>query len=267
MAPLNTIPNRSGNCTVRLTSGEVTLENCVRSPRLIPDGTDDPVGGGADTAESRKGQVQMPKTVRTLFDAAYYRRFYENPRTAVTGREETAKLVRFVIAYLDFLGIRVQDVLDVGCGLGLWRGALAECRPEASYTGLEVSEHLCERFGWEHGSVITLEPRRRYDLVVCQGVLPYLPGGDVGLAVSRLSAACRGALYVEAITREDYESGACDRRRTDPAVHLRSGRWYRRQLAREFVSCGGGVFLPRATRAVLYELEREPLETHRRQHR
>ena len=74
------------------------------------------------------------------FDAAYYRRFYEDPSTRVIDRAAVARLVRFVAAYLSHLGLPLRSVLDLGCGIGLWRDALQKVAPRARYQGVEVSD-------------------------------------------------------------------------------------------------------------------------------
>ncbi|MBK8974705.1 MAG: class I SAM-dependent methyltransferase [Planctomycetes bacterium] len=190
----------------------------------------------------------------TRFDRAYYDRFYRDPRTRVASREETARLARFVCAYVGFLELPLRHVLDLGCGLGAWRDALAVCAPKARYTGVEYSEYLCDELGWEHGSVVDYHSDRAFDLVVCQGVLQYLGDRDAGRALHNLAGLCQGALFLEVLTRADWERN-CDRRRTDGDVHLRTGRWYRTRLRPHFVNIGGGVFVHRGAGLRHFELE------------
>lgn len=189
------------------------------------------------------------------FDSAYYERFYGNPHTRVVDAAEIDRLAGFVCAYMHHLDLPVRRVLDIGCGVGHWRRALARHHPRARYAGIEISAYLCERYGWERGSVVDYSARAPFDLVVCQGVLQYLPHRDAARAIDNLARLCRGALFLEALTREDWERN-CDKRRTDGAVHLRRAAWYRRRLGTHFVACGGGVFASRRARCVLYELEK-----------
>ena len=54
------------------------------------------------------------------FDRAYYDRWYRNDETRTFMTEYTPVIVRFVLAYLDYLEVEVKTVLDAGCGLGHW---------------------------------------------------------------------------------------------------------------------------------------------------
>jgi len=185
------------------------------------------------------------------FDAAYYAHFYGALQVAA-GVEP---LVRFVSAYLDHLGIPINEILDLGCGAGFWRAPLLRAYPNATYTGVELSEHACETHGWIQGSVVDYAHGRKADLVVCQGVLQYLPTREAHRAIRNLARHTGGALFLEALTQEDWDHN-CDKGSTDGAVHLRPVAWYRELLAAHFISCGGGLFLPLGSPVALFELER-----------
>jgi SAM-dependent methyltransferase len=189
------------------------------------------------------------------FDAAYYDRFYRKRATRVSDAKETAKLGRFVCSYVDYLGLRVERVLDAGCGLGRWRGVIAEHFPRARYQGIEVSEYLCAELGWTHASIAEFESRGRFDLVICQGVLQYLDDRAAGAALANIAKLCRGALYLEVLTAEDWRE-ACDQRATDGQVHRRPAAFYLKRLARHFNALGGGLFVHKDAGIVLYALER-----------
>lgn len=189
------------------------------------------------------------------FDAAYYARFYRDAKTKVADAKSTRRLADFVCAYLRFLAVPVREVVDLGCGLGHWQPAIAVHYPRARYVGVEVSEYLCRRKGWQQGSVVDYAHPHRVDLVICQGVLQYLPDRDARAAIANLSRLTHGALYLEALTLEDWDEN-CDRTTTDGDVHLRPGSFYRRALRRHFASCGGGVFVHREAGVSLFDLER-----------
>lgn len=188
------------------------------------------------------------------FDAAYYRRYYEEPRTRVVDAASVRRLAAFVTAYLACLQVPVRSVLDLGCGVGHWSTALAELLPRAKYHGVEFSEYQCERMGWERGSAVDYAPGRRFDLVVCQGVLQYLDDDDAARAIANFGRLSAAALYVEALTRRDWKENV-DRSATDGDVHLRTGDWYRRRLRRHFVHVGGGLHVRRDAGVALFELE------------
>lgn len=192
----------------------------------------------------------------TRFDREYYERFYLHPSTRVTDRADTARLVAFVCSYLRYLELHVERVLDLGCGIGLWRGLLKKALPSAHYHGVEYSEYLCQRYGWEQGSVVDYRSRARFEFVICQGVLPYLDARDAKRGIDNLGKLCRGALYLEAVTQDDWDEGVIDAQRTDGSMQLRSAAWYRRALAPHFVCLGGGLWLSKRAKIPVYALER-----------
>lgn len=187
------------------------------------------------------------------FDKRYYDRFYGRKRPRRKDVLATRKLGDFVCAYLTYIGQPVRTVLDLGCGLGLWRDAIAAHHPGARYRGVEVSTYLCDQHGWERGSVIDYRGRPA-DLVICQDTVQYLPDAEAEAAIRNLARLSRGALYFSALTREDWRHNA-DRDKTDAAVHKRATAWYRARLGRKFMNLGGGLFLKRDTSRVLWSLE------------
>lgn len=190
----------------------------------------------------------------TRFDKRYYDRYYRGRRTRVTSQREVAVLGDFVCAYLKHLAVPVKRVLDAGCGLGFWRSVVQRHFPRAGYTGLEYSAYLCEELGWTQGSIADFRARGRFDFIICQGVLQYLTDVEAARAIDNLGRLCRGALYLEVLTREDWRDN-CDQRCTDGQVHLRSAHWYQKRLRKHFRACGGGLYLHEDSAAVLYALE------------
>jgi SAM-dependent methyltransferase len=190
-----------------------------------------------------------------VFGRAYFRKFYFNPATRVTTPADMRSRARLISAILRHVHIPVRSILDAGCGIGLLRKPFAEIHPRARYVGLEVSGYLCARYGWTRGSVVDFVARHPCDLVVCYDVLQYLDDADASHAIANLARLTRAALYVSALTSEDWREN-CDRTRTDRAVHLRSGAWYRRRLSRHFRYLGFGVWLRKGVTAILWDLER-----------
>ncbi len=189
------------------------------------------------------------------FDKAYYEHFYSYPRIRVSDTKECAVLGDFVCAYLRYLGQPVRRVLDIGCGLGLWQDVVARHYPGARYTGVEISDYLCEQYGWIRGSVADFEARAAFDLVICTDVLQYLSDRAASAAIGNLATLCRGAMYFNLLTKEDWDEN-CDQERTNRDVYRRSSDWYRRRLRRHFIQAGGGLFISPQSSVVLWELEK-----------
>ncbi len=189
------------------------------------------------------------------FDARYFRRYYESPRSRVYGRTQVAALASGVAGMVQWLGGDLKKVLDVGAGTGLWRDWFREHRPEVRYRSTDVSVYACAKYGHELRDISRWRSREKFDLVVCQGVLPYLDDPACARAVRNLAAACRGFLYLEAITARDLQQ-VVDRKRTDLSMEARPAALYRRLLAPHFERLGCGLYYVKGGPAVFYELER-----------
>jgi len=188
------------------------------------------------------------------FGREYYQRYYFDARTAVAGRRETHDRARLIAALAAHAGLPVRRILEAGCGTGALRAALRRLLPQAHYVALDSSEYLCRRYGWVCGRIEEYRARTPFDLVICYDVLQYLEAGAARRALANFGRLCRGILYFTALTRYDYEHN-CDRSRTDAAVELRSARWYRTRLARQFRETGLGFWVRRGAPLTLWELE------------
>ena len=197
----------------------------------------------------------MQSASEQWFDEAYYQRYYFDKKTSVVDAEHVERLGAFVCSYLGYLRVPVRRVLDMGCGIGLWREVVARHFPGTSYHGVEYSEYLCRRYGWERGSVVDYTCAERFDLVICQGVLPYLSPPDLKQALYNLARLSRGGLYVEAVAREDYERDIIDDQLTDPRLLRHRAELYRRGLRPAMRELGGGVWLSRDCAVPLFALE------------
>ena len=197
----------------------------------------------------------MKSTSAATFDEAYYQRFYFDKKTSVADPQHMERLGTFVCSYLHYLRVPVHRVLDIGCGIGLWKDIVARHFPLARYHGVEFSPYLCERYGWEQGSVVDYGADAPYDLVICQGVLPYLDTADLKLALFNLGRLSHGALYLEAVSREDWEQGILDEDLTDPRMFRHRAALYRRGLDTGFTALGGGLWLSRQAEVPLFTLE------------
>lgn len=197
----------------------------------------------------------MESARAATFDESYYQRYYFDKKTKVADPQHIERLGAFVCAYLKYLRVPVRRVLDVGCGVGLWRDIVAQHFPQASFRGVEFSGYLCKRYGWERGSVVDYQAGEPFDFVICQGVLAYLSPPDLKRALRNLGVLCSGALYMEVAVREDYERGIVDEDLTDPHLFRHRAEVYRRGLSRQFKEIGGGVWLSQRSDVPLYSLE------------
>jgi predicted TPR repeat methyltransferase len=189
------------------------------------------------------------------FDEAYFRKFYESRRSRVYSAEQVDHLARGVTGFVRWFGGEIESVLDVGAGTGLWGDWCKANLPQAAYRSVDVSDYACATYGHEKRDISKWRARDKYDLVVCQGVLPYLADGACGEAIANMAAMCRGFLYVEAITARDLRD-VCDRTKTDVRVLARSKAFYRRALGRHFEPLGCGLHHVRGGSALFYDLER-----------
>jgi predicted TPR repeat methyltransferase len=193
-------------------------------------------------------------SVPSPFGPEYFDRYYESKATRVYGEREIARLARGVTGMIAWLGGDLRAVLDVGAGTGLWRDWFAAHKSRVRYLSTDVSTYACERYGHEQRDIARWRGRERFDLVVCQGVLQYLPTADAEAAIDNMAAMCRGFLYLEVITARDLRE-ACDTERTDVAVHARPGSWYRARLGEHFTTLGCGLYYRKGGPLVFYELE------------
>jgi SAM-dependent methyltransferase len=189
------------------------------------------------------------------FDAEFYRRYYRDPATRIATPAEQRRIADFACAFAAQLGFKVLRVLDAGCGLGHMRTSVRQFFPRARYVGLEVSEYLAKRHGWICQPLEDYRPAIPFDLVLCHDVLQYLDDRAAARAIANLGRISRGALYLTALTTEDWRCHA-DRARSDGGVHLRPVEWYRSRLGRWFRPVGAGMLVRRGFSPVLWELER-----------
>ncbi len=189
------------------------------------------------------------------FDEAYFRKFYESRRSRVYSAEQVDHLARGVTGFVRWFGGEIERVLDVGAGTGLWGEWFELNMPDVEYRSVDVSDYACATYGHEKRDISAWRAREKFDLLVCQGVLPYLDDRSCAKAIANMAAMCRGYLYVEAITSRDLRD-VCDRTKTDVRVVARSKGFYRRTLGRHFEPLGCGLHHVRGGSALFYDLER-----------
>ncbi len=188
------------------------------------------------------------------FNEDYYARYYKDRNTRVAEPRYFDSLARFISGYSELLGFKVRSIVDLGCGIGTLRKPLLRHFPKATYSGVDVSEYACQKYGWELGSVCDYAPANSFDLVICHDVVQYLDNKDAKAAIKNLADIGSGMLYFSVLTEEDYLEN-CDKSRTDSMVNLRSANWYRPKLSRYFRNLGGGAYVSREVDVALYALE------------
>lgn len=188
------------------------------------------------------------------FDEAYYRRFYRDPRTRVYDQRRHARLVAGAVSMIEWFGVQLHDVLDVGAGLGWWGQWLRRHRPGVEVVSTELEPAICAKYGHQQADLRTFRLARQFDLVVCQGVLPYLDAKGAEAGIENLAAMCGGFLYLEAVTKDDLKD-AVDVQRTDLRMNLRPASWYRQRLAPHFREVGCGLYAARSAELPFFALE------------
>ncbi len=196
----------------------------------------------------------------THYDKAYFDRWYRHPRFRVKSRLDMERQMRFVLGAAEYLLERpVRRVLDVGCGEGNWAPVIRRLRPGAQYYGVDGSAYAVRRFGRRRniqlGTFATLgalDLPRSFDLVLCLGVLNYLPPQEFRAGLRQIHGLLEGMAYLEIFTRVDEATGDFKREFT------RWPSWYRREIrAAGFTSLGLHCYMPKAMAGHAAALERE----------
>jgi SAM-dependent methyltransferase len=191
------------------------------------------------------------------YDKKYFDKWYRNPHHRVKSPSELARQVAFVLHAAEWvLARRVRSVLDVGAGEGQWRAALRKHRPRLAYTAVDPSEYAVQRFGKRRnirlGSISSLEALNLdgpFDLVVCCGMLNYVPTGDLARGLLQVQRLTGGLAYLELFTASDATEGDT----SWPAPQ--TAAWYRTTLREAgFTSLGLHCYVPSRQHAIA-ELE------------
>ncbi|MFO0676087.1 MAG: class I SAM-dependent methyltransferase [Polyangiaceae bacterium] len=194
---------------------------------------------------------------KSTFDKAYFDRFYESKRTRVYGADRMAHLGAGIVGFLRWFGAPIRNVLDVGAGPGHLRDWFAEHHPKTRYVSTDVSAYACAKYGHVQRDIATWKGRETFDLVVAQGVFPYLSDADVKRGLANVAAMSRGFFYFEAITRKDLAE-TCDTDVTDTTVHRRTKAAYMAALRPHFDPIGAGLWYRKGGPLGFYELEASP---------
>ena len=188
------------------------------------------------------------------FGRDYYRRYYFDPRTAVATRAEMHARARLIAALATHAGLPVRRILEAGCGTGMLRAPLLRLLPRARYVGLETSDYLCARYGWERGRIESYRAAP-FDLLICYDVLQYLePRRRRGCAAQlRAPVPRRAVLQRPHALRLRAQLRPCaHRRRRAPAQRALVPHAPAGATSRE---AGLGFWLRRGAPLTLWELE------------
>jgi SAM-dependent methyltransferase len=200
--------------------------------------------------------------MRKTYDQAYFDKWYRDPKHAVSSAASLKRKVAMVVAQAEYYLARpIRNVLDVGCGEGVWRAPLRALRPDVHYRGLDASEYAVQRYGRSRniglarfGQLAELRFDTRFDLIVCTDVLHYLRPAELRAGLVGIGEMLEGVAFLEVFTNRDDPDG------DHQDLYLRSPSWYL-QAFREvgLLPCGSQCYLgPRLERHIA-ALERAQL--------
>lgn len=198
------------------------------------------------------------RVARKVYDEAYFKRWYRDPRTRVHSPESVRRKVRMVVGVAEyFLRRKVRSVLDIGAGEGAWRAELRRLRPQIRYMGIDPSEYVVRRHGRRRNirlgsfeDLATMSLGRSYDLVVCADVIQYVPDDALERGVRRIASVLNGVAFLESYTTGDEMEGDLS------DWHPRSKARYRRLFADAgLVGCGLHCFVTPVLAEQSVELE------------
>lgn len=193
------------------------------------------------------------------YDKAYFDKWYRHPQHRVKSASELRRQVEFVVRQAEWvLGGPIRTMLDVGCGEGQWYPAVRRIRAGVVYDGVDPSEYAVARFGarrrLQRGGIEDLDRlalRTQYDLVVCCGMLNYLPPAVLRRGLVQVAHRTGGLAYLELFTSADTFEGDTSWPRP------RSTSWYRSAIQRAGLrSVGLHGYVPVSQLARVAALER-----------
>lgn len=175
------------------------------------------------------------------YDRAYFDKWYRDPAHRISTPALTRRKCAVAVSVAEYYLERpIRSVLDVGCGEGQWRMALARLRPDASYTGVDASEYAVGRFGRRRNlklgsftSLHELDLAPSYDLIVCSDLLYYLPDAALSPGLRTIVSLLEGIAFLEAYPTDIDLVG------DTKGIARRNAAFYRKLFRRHgLVSCG-----------------------------
>ena len=181
-----------------------------------------------------------------IYDRDYFDKWYRNPRHAVASREGLQRKAALALAAAEYyLGHAVRNVLDIGCGEGVWRVALLAIRPEIRYLGLDSSEYAVARYGRSRnirlatfGQLGELRFDTPFDLIVCSDVLHYVRTPELKRGLRGIAEMLDGVAFLELFTASDAPDG------DKHGFIARTPRWYLSAFADAgLIACGSHCYV------------------------
>jgi SAM-dependent methyltransferase len=181
-----------------------------------------------------------------IYDRAYFDRWYRDPKHRVSSGHALERKVALALAAAEYyLGHEVRNVLDVGCGEGVWRQPLRKLRPHIEYLGLDSSEYTVARYGRSRnirlatfGDLGELRFDANFDLIVCSDVLHYVRTPELKRGLRGIAEMLSGVAFLELFTSRDAPDG------DKHGFIARSPKWYLSTfLQAGLIACGSHCYL------------------------
>ena len=193
-----------------------------------------------------------------IYDRAYFDRWYRHSQHAVNTPALLGRKAALAVSVAEYyLGRRVRNVLDVGCGEGAWRAPLKKLRPQIDYLGIDSSEYAIARYGRARnlrlvgfGQLAELRFGADFDLIVCSDVIHYLPSAELRLGLMGIADMLVGVAFLELFTSADALDG------DKHSFIARSPKWYLSTFAKAgLTACGTHCYLGQKLEASVAALE------------
>ncbi|HEX4479785.1 MAG TPA: class I SAM-dependent methyltransferase [Rudaea sp.] len=192
------------------------------------------------------------------YDRAYFDKWYRHPDHSVSSRRELERKVALAVAVAEYYLARpIVNVLDVGCGEGVWRAPLRRLRPKIEYLGLDSSKYVVTRYGRSRdirlasfGDLAELRFDRDFDLVVCSDTIHYVRNAELRRGLRGIVDMLDGVAFLELFTSKDAPEG------DKLGFIARSPRWYLSEFeAAGLVPVGTHCYLGPRLKGRVAELE------------
>lgn len=170
----------------------------------------------------------MPK----VYDRAYFDKWYRHPGHSVSSKRELERKVALAVATAEYyLARKIVNVLDIGCGEGVWHAPLRRLRPDVEYLGLDSSEYAIARYGRARnlrlatiGDLSELRFDRPFDLIVCSDTIHYIRSAELRRGLRGIVEMLDGVAFLELFTSNDAPEG------DKTGFIARTPAWYRREF-------------------------------------